>query len=910
MNISNRLHKIILNLIALIAFCSILFSIGSNVLGIGNGQDDDIDQSMYTSSDSTSSTKTETEEPSEAPQNPSTETVDGNKEMKIYTIEDIFFNRIPLLDCNYFTDTAGGKNVEEGSAISVIRNIVKMWYYSFRNVSIVVIAILIIYCGIRIAVSTIAEDKSNAKNMLINWVKALAIVLTLHFVMYFVQTLNQSLLNVMSDSLSAKYGTQQDEDGNTLSNNGQLYNTIVKRAFDVRFSIGIPATILYLVLVVYFIKYFFVYVRRYATVLILTILAPLVAIKHALLSVNGKGSSEFKKWLSDYITAVFLQSIHALVYVTLIATSFDLALENVAGFLIAMVMLHGVSKITDLASQIFSFSGGKGGSGSIIGDILHPGADSPLMSGRMIFDIAAWKKFHGEFKGLKANAIRFKDGIKYSEPGQFVGKYAEKAGKAIKNTKLGKKATSAVSSVRETIDNIAKEADAETTEKLGNSQDPNSLENVNLSRKTLKKNRFRRGEQKRAAIQILKGIKKLNGGQKFKATTKLTVSILGTMASVPLAIASDSEYDDKNLGVLLGATSVGGIFSAASDLQDVKVDKKKNKKEKFDKVVGTVVVGNTIMDHIGNMYRDDFGDDDKDDAEEILNDMGDLKVNALQINEIIKDSVANHNYDVVDPRNVNTIVNDILKSSEINSVIKNEAERAQYAAIIESHILKHTEEINDMINEGKQHDDDYGVDGIKEYMQDTAEGSNRFTLDFNDQESQTQENQNGGTNESQGNSTQQSSSDDSHFASGVGSQTTNGRDSNNTNSRNTTNGANRTNSRSTSNSANSNDTMPRFTGHYDYANKPMASVSQELSDRLTVAIAYNARSRQKQTRRENARFARPVAARSNNKQASNRKFVDAAISFNGVKDVNSYASGQGVTPYNLGRFTKEQKKFY
>ena len=44
---------------------------------------------------------------------------------------------------------------------------------------------------------------------------------------------------------------------------------------------------------------------------------------------KGKSSNEFGKWLGDYTTTTFLQSIHALVFLTLITTAIDLAMVGV-----------------------------------------------------------------------------------------------------------------------------------------------------------------------------------------------------------------------------------------------------------------------------------------------------------------------------------------------------------------------------------------------------------------------------------------------------------------------------------------------------------------------------------------------------------------------------------------------------
>ena len=91
---TKKAYNFFVNLISIVAVVSMLFSFATNIYAIGQGQDDDVDMDIYGGS--------------ETPEDPSVEEVDGGT-MKIYTIEDLFFNRIPLLDANFFTETAGGK---------------------------------------------------------------------------------------------------------------------------------------------------------------------------------------------------------------------------------------------------------------------------------------------------------------------------------------------------------------------------------------------------------------------------------------------------------------------------------------------------------------------------------------------------------------------------------------------------------------------------------------------------------------------------------------------------------------------------------------------------------------------------------------------------------------------------------
>ena len=530
---TKKAYNFFVNLISIVAVVSMLFSFATNIYAIGQGQDDDVDMDIYGGS--------------ETPDDPSVEEVDGGT-MKIYTIEDLFFNRIPLLDANFFTETAGGKEIKKGSAIEIIRNVVKIWYISFRNVAIVVIAIVIIFAGLRMAISTVAEDKANYKKMLVNWTKALVIVLMIHIIMYAVQYFNSRMLEILQDSLTNKYSSQIDPDtGKPMSNTGQVYNTIVKRAFDVRYKIGIPGAIMYLVLTIFFIRFCFIYVRRYAGIIILTILSPLVAIKQAILSLNGKNSNEFGRWLGDYITTTFLQSIHALVFLTLITSAIDLALTNIAGFVVALLMLHAVTHITVLATQIFNFNS-NGGRGSLISQLLTPGEETaPLLTASTYLNVKTWQSIGKSFKGIKTSTVHTVDKIKESE---LTKKVKEVTG------------VTAMQARREATIRANSAADLEST------YNDDGTINQEQTRRILKSNTKRKNSQGKASKLIITGLKDYKGKKMFTGGIKQALAITGGLMSIPLMVASDSRYEagHQNLGMLLGVASTDLFFKGGNEV--------------------------------------------------------------------------------------------------------------------------------------------------------------------------------------------------------------------------------------------------------------------------------------------------------------------------------------------------------
>lgn len=682
-----KIYNYLVNLISIIAIVSILFSLASNIYAIGEGQDDDIDADIYAGEGT--------------PEDPSTEPVDGGNTMKIYTIEDLFFNRIPLLDANFFSETAGGKEINEGSTIAIIRKVVRLWYISFRNVAIVVIAVVIIFAGVKMAISTVAEDKGNYKKMLVSWTKALVIVLVMHFFMYAIQYFNAKMLEILQDSLANKYGAEVDPDtGQPIGNTGQVYNTIVKRAFDVRYKVGIPGAIMYLVLTIYFVRFCFIYVRRYAGLMILTILAPLVAIKHAVLSLNGKSSNEFSKWLGDYTTTTFLQSIHALVFLTLVTTAIDLALVNIGGFVIALLMLHAVTHITVLATQIFNFNS-NGGGGSFISELLVPGADSaPILSSSTYLNVKTWQSIGKSFKGLKNSAINTKD--------------------AIKDSKVTKKLKD-VTGITEHQKKKEELIRATSGEDLEETYNDDGTVDVAATKRILRRNQKRKNSQGKAAKTIIKGLKNYQGKKMFTGGVKQAIAMAGGFMSIPLAVTSDSQYETghTNLGMALGLASTDLFISGGNDVLDGAKMQTKKKKEKYNKVMNNVVVGNRIMDTLD----DDFASLDKNAAyigRGTLRTVNKYNVNSFSLKNAVRTSILLHNIKVLDASNVDLVVNDVMKRSKINIRVKDPDQRARYKQIIKDTLLENKEAINDSISSGSIYDDELGDSDVIENARDRA----------------------------------------------------------------------------------------------------------------------------------------------------------------------------------------------
>ena len=441
-----------------------------------------------------------------------------------YTLEELIFGKIPILDVNIFNTS----DIEENSIAMTIRNAVATWYISARNISTVILAFVIVYIGIRLAISTVASDKANYKQMLINWITALIIIYFIHFVMIIVLNLNDTLVSMLSEV--------------DRTSELPIYETIITRTKDLRWSVGIPAAIMYWVLVIYFLMFLWVYLKRLFTVLILIIVAPFVGTKYAIDSAGkGKKSKIFLTWLYEFTMNVLLQSVHALLYVVLMNVAIELALTSIFGIILALIFINFILKADKIFMNIFNF-----GRSKLVRDIAEP-----MQNPREQFATALF---------LGGTALDFAGGVKNIAVGG-----ARQLGRIGKNSYIKyvdedtrKKITKTKDKALDKIDSTLNSAYKKVTKK-----DSNYLVLAMMSRK-------KDSTGVAAKKQLRKA--KANIKAKFTAPFKFIKQAGGGILMVGVGIPMTVVNPGVGTGMVLGGVS--GIWSMGSP-----TDKKGNKYE-------------------------------------------------------------------------------------------------------------------------------------------------------------------------------------------------------------------------------------------------------------------------------------------------------------------------------------------
>lgn len=258
-----------------------------------------------------------------------------------------------------------------------LKTLIAVWYYLIRLLAVAAMAVVLVAIGIKMAVSTIASDKAVFKRMLVDWITGVILIFTMHYIMYFAITINEILVNTVRESANAVNRVQLAQLADTKNSSGNnkdkeveksnqdieidVYEEIRTRAYDPKMTVGLMGMIMYFAMVFMAFKYTIIYVKRFLTLAVLTLMAPGLGVAYALQKVLSGKSSSLKTWLTEYILNLFIQVVHALIYAIFISAALAYSLENISGVILALILMNFSLKAEGIFRRIFNIDPGNKG---------------------------------------------------------------------------------------------------------------------------------------------------------------------------------------------------------------------------------------------------------------------------------------------------------------------------------------------------------------------------------------------------------------------------------------------------------------------------------------------------------------------------------------------------------------------
>lgn len=307
---------------------------------------------------------------------------------------------------DYFYEEDGEEIITSKQNVALeLQSLVSQWYTAIRNIAIVLSMSVLLYIGIRMLLSTVAQDKAKYKQMLIDWVVSLCLLFFMHYIMAFSVSMVNELTKVLTisntdDGTGYAVVLELDEDDkieDKMEDMGMTdaivddhlmwpTNLMGQLRIQAQMSYGDASFIGYglcfFILTLLTIFFVFTYLKRVLYMAFLTMIAPLVALTYPIDKISDGQAQAFNKWLKEYIFNLLIQPLHLLIYTILVTSAFDLAGKNVLYSLAAIGFLIPAEKLMrsffgfEKASTPGSLAGAAVGAGLIntgLQQLLHKG---------------------------------------------------------------------------------------------------------------------------------------------------------------------------------------------------------------------------------------------------------------------------------------------------------------------------------------------------------------------------------------------------------------------------------------------------------------------------------------------------------------------------------------------------------
>ena len=241
------------------------------------------------------------------------------------------------------TDVEGARTI--GSPANKLQSYVSKWYIALRTIALVGLLSVLLYIGIRIILSSAsANDKAKYKNMLKDWIVAICILFTLHYIMAFMLDMTENANNIIRNNVATKSSSEDYEKDILMSDIrnkiGESYKDVKKDMWDVA-----GYTVMYLALVILTGVFTVQYLKRVIYMAFLTMIAPMIALTYPLDKIKDNKAQAFSFWLREYIFNCLIQPVHFLLYTLLIGNAIDFATTNMLYAIVALGFLVPAEKL-------------------------------------------------------------------------------------------------------------------------------------------------------------------------------------------------------------------------------------------------------------------------------------------------------------------------------------------------------------------------------------------------------------------------------------------------------------------------------------------------------------------------------------------------------------------------------------
>lgn len=462
---------------------------------------------------------------------------------------EVFFNKVTLTNPNFF-DTAGAD-----TASAKFRTKVAQWYYNVRAIALGGLLVVGVYVGIRMALSTLSEDKAKYKRMLTDFVMSIALLFLMQYIILFILEFNNVIVLILEKMVNSLEG-EMDVEGAmwTLAGNALI-------------GIGInslTSTFAYTGIVILTFCFVIAYINRMLKVGFLIIISPLITITYAMDKMKDNKSQALDTWFKELLYTILIQPFHCIIYMSYISVCLGLLTNGntafgwgsflgteynrLAGGILAIFCLLFIKQAEKIVRTIFgfkdddsktSFAAGVAKSAMVLSAIPKAGTAARQIGGKV-------GAIAGAVKGVGGDAARLAGAVRNSEFAKKIGKTGiGKAGKALGDKVAPSMAElkNKLSEVNESLSNASRNVKKTITgvkKGMGKVADKVNVPKRFYNKLNDKYNKIL-GDEKASLKEKTKAARRKNRLNRFKNNNS-TAAAIGHIAAMGTLVSKDNAF--------------------------------------------------------------------------------------------------------------------------------------------------------------------------------------------------------------------------------------------------------------------------------------------------------------------------------------------------------------------------------
>ncbi|MBO5178764.1 MAG: hypothetical protein J6B87_00230 [Clostridia bacterium] len=327
------------------------------------------------------------------------------------TMQDLIFNKVTSLDPNFFNKDL----IINNETTKIMREQINKWYSFFMTLAIVAYLVVLLGMGTKVVLGSTAGGMEKLKELAVKWLAGvLLLFLFPNVIVKYAFRLNEEFVKMLAKEYIHEYAgtglgnsTTEGEWSNeeiefrspeyvsrfTGKSNlgGEEMNRIYQKSLDsyraeadlariMRAYAGITKKMIYAIIWFVLFGQLFVlvvkYYKRYFVIAILLIIFPLVTMYYIIEILRGKNGQVFSAWAKEIFVNIFIQSIHAIIYVLIASVVISRVQADITkpadhmNWILAIVAINFISEgekiIRKLLGVDSGMDGGIGGTGKAI----------------------------------------------------------------------------------------------------------------------------------------------------------------------------------------------------------------------------------------------------------------------------------------------------------------------------------------------------------------------------------------------------------------------------------------------------------------------------------------------------------------------------------------------------------------